>query len=120
MQMKEKVNNTDETENRGEDTNNRDPYSDAHGEPLTCPRCGEYVAVHYHPQGKYYTNYAGFVAHCACSAGPRLELEAIKGLDPAWFADIVKETEADPESWIEFYLHEGRDVSNWVEGNEGE
>jgi hypothetical protein len=120
MPMENTVHNTDETENKEEDSHGRDPYSDADGEPLTCPRCGEYVAVHYHPQGDYHANYAGFVAHCACSAGPQLDMEAIEYLDPVWFATIVNETEADPESWMKYYLHDNRDVSNWVEGDEGE
>lgn len=112
--------NTNEAENSAETNDSESADSDVHGEPLTCPRCEEDVVVHYHPQGDYPANYAGFVAHCACSAGPQLDLKAVEGLDPAWYAALVRETETDPESWLEYYLHDNRDVSNWIEDDEGE
>ncbi|MEF8831092.1 MAG: hypothetical protein V5A23_06095 [Halobacteriales archaeon] len=43
------------------------PYANADGKPLRCPDCGEFGAVHYHPQGKFTANYAGLVTHCECA-----------------------------------------------------
>ena len=90
------------------------PYADAHGEPLTCPDCGEYVAVHYHPQGEFAANYAGFVAHCACTAGPKLHPESVENIAPRLIVDVVLETEEDGEDWLEYYLHDHWDVSSWT------
>lgn len=110
---------TDDVENSEEaDDEDEGPYADADGEPLRCPECGEFVAVHYHPQGEFPANYAGFVAHCECAMGPQLSGETVEYLMPRWYADMVLEKEEDGKDWLEYYFHPNRDASSWTDGDD--
>jgi len=105
---------TDDEETSAEDHGDDEAYADSHGEPLRCPKCGEYVALHYHPQFEFPAHYSGFVLHCECALGPQIKAESVAELHPPWFLDVVQETEERPEDWIENYLHDNRNIENWI------
>lgn len=91
--------------------------SNRHGQPLTCPDCGETVALHYHPQDDFPAIYAGFVAHCSCTMGAQLDSEAADDLAPKWFAETVQETEERADEWMRQYLADARDASRWTKSD---
>jgi len=107
---------TDDAENTPEaDDEVERPYADAEGEPLRCPDCGEFVAIHYRPQEEYAIRSAGFYAHCDCTLGPELSKDNVEHLAPKWFAELVLETEEDGEYWLDYYTHDNRSLRKWVD-----
>ncbi len=109
---------TDDAENSAEaDDEGAETYTDSEGEPLRCPDCGEFVAVHYRPQEEYAARNAGFYAHCDCALGPELSRDSVEHFAPKWFAKLVLETEEDGEDWLEYYCHDNQSLGKWVDAS---
>ncbi len=107
---------TDDAENSAEANDEVErAYENTEGEPLRCPDCGEFVAIHYRPQEEYASRNAGFYAHCDCSLGPELSKDSVEHLAPKWFAELVLETEEDGEDWLDYYTHDNRSLWKWVD-----
>lgn len=105
---------SDGAENSADNNSDEDAYKDVPGEALRCPKCDEYVALHYLPHSEYPGHRAGFVVECECAMGPQLDVEAVEGMHPPWFAETVDETEERSDEWMEYYLHDNRDTSRWT------